>query len=679
MSAAPEVDTVVVPSSYTNYEAKKQFIAQIGGDQINYNTVNFNNFNFGPTTCQVTIPTGQQLVKNMHLCLTGSVTYSLANPAGVAATRCPNSNDQVGFVSNPFWSCVSSIQMTLGSITQNFNSVKDTFDLTARVKRSIGISWDAYSGDMTCVDPSITTYANAQTQMDPLGNYTTQGFSYFVQPRTSLMKISPSANTNAGAVGQFVIWYSLNIPIPFGPLSALNDKQLCIARVGTLLLQINMDPTPIGMFNFSPAGLRVPAVAGRLGTFTYVGMGAQTLTLNYRTIQTNDDLFPLQVHNTWIPYYSPQAAASPAAPFTAQTISINQITLSTVPAYIIFAVRPIFANRTAVNLGIAGDATTNTGPLAQRYLPISGCNINYGKNNSLFIPHVDFNSVYDMYALSRKNGLEMSFVEYAGYSGPTNQVAPELNAAALATAGSVGATCGGFLVLTPQDLQGVKNPDQAPGALGQGSQLTLSGTITYYSQDLAALPANSLELVTYVIYNQLLVEVSQGNFTIQAYNSSMGKVERIEQLPLGIESLPMYGAFGSGLFSNLKGLASKALTAAVKNSDKIFDAARKVLPEKYVGAIDKIEGYSDKLKKLYEAKGSGISGRQSAEFSSEFGELIDEMQADGLSNDEIEKVIAKAESNRARGSGVEIKRQELAEDIDRNSRTVKSRLASFFS
>jgi hypothetical protein len=342
------------------------------------------------------------------------------------------------------------------------------------------------------------------------------------------------------------------------------------------------------------------------------------------------------------------------------------------------AIRPKFSSR-------AANRPQNGFLPPQYYLPISGVSINFGKNNALTIPVQDNVSTYACYQLARKNGLQMTYAQYCGESAqnlyPANSTL---------TSASPNPLSGGFMIIRPQDLQYTLDPSTAPGSIPGANNCVLSGTVNYYASNL---PANNttgeVELVIFIVYNQLFNEVSPGNYEIRAYNSAEGETITLDSVLTDPRSLESRAAsYGGSFFSNLKSAAKKGLDLAVKNSDKIFNAAKSVLPAKYSGAIDKIEKYSDKLKNLYEKSGSGLGsiGSSSGYEQDKQQMLINivmQMEEDGVPDYEIDKLVqkytqARPEPSRTEyhGEGIAVDRKKL---IDSSTETVKSRIRQFLS
>jgi hypothetical protein len=674
------IDTLEIPSSLTNYTAKKEYVVDIAPGQINYNNIQFNSFAWGSNALQVTIPAGQALLRAAHFNLTGALNFTSSGHVGADGgnNAVPGPELNMGFAANPFWAICNNIQITIGNITTSYNSVKNMIDVLTRVKRSISVAYDSYSGDAVINDNCTAFLGMAGTNMNTLGNYYTQGFSEFVAPRTAHLRIIPTvsgdiaANQAYGPIA-FSVLFSINIPLFWGVFTGSDNDQLAMARVNNVLINMSLDTSPLGLlaacFNF-PAD-RVPSQV-YAESFAYTGYNQQqtNLSLNYRTCQVDESITPLQTFNTFQTYYQTYAAQQTAAAYTSTTVNVPQISFSTTPSLIMLAVRPIFANRVAVSVDIP-----TFGP--QYYCPINGANLNFGKNNALVIPTVQNVSDYWCYQLSRKNGLEQQFAEYAGRQGT-----PLYDPGNTLQTGSVDGLSGGFLVLTPADLQYSRDVTEAPGTIPQGNQLVLSGTLSYYSTTPGAGPA--VELVVLVIYPQLFNEISPGNFEVRSYNPSEGTIVKVDSVMTDTRELAQRAAaYGGGFFSNLKGLAKKGLDLAVKNSDKIFNAAKSVLPEKYSGAIDKIEKYSDKLKNLYEKSGSGIGGRRDDK-RQQLIAMVEEMEEDGVPQYEIEKLVARyieqgttvptREEPESTGAGVVVDRKQL---IDNSSKTIKSRLLQF--
>lgn len=672
MTSIP-IDTIEVPSSLTNFTAKKEYVVDLAAGQINYNNVPFPNFAYSSNSVQVQIPAGQALLRAMHLSFSGSLVFNANGVDAANNSLIPNIDTKIGFAPNPFWAICSNLQITLANITTSYNSIKDMIDVLTRVKRSISVAYDSYSGDVVLHDNCTQFPQNGavSTNMDVLGNYYTQGFNEFVAPRTMFLRVAQVASgVNNAAFNNvpFTVYFNLSIPLFWGVLTGSDNDQLAIPRVNSLLINVSLDSSPVGMFNAYFSG----AAQTRVNVLTYVGIGAQqnSLALCYRTCQVDESITPLATFNTFLTYYQNYTANTiPATPYTNTTVNLPQISFSTTPSLIMLAVRPTYSQRANMaNMPFKGP---------QYYCPINGCNLNFGKNNALNIPTVTNASDYWCWQLSRKNGLEMSFAEYSG-----QQTSNIYGQNATLQTGSASGLSGGFFVVTPGDLQYATDVTLAPGTIPNGNTLVLSGTLSFYTTTVAV-PA-ALELVVLAIYPQLFNEVSPGNYEIRAYNPAEGTIVKLDSVMTDTRDLAQRAAaYGGGFFSNLKGLAKKGLDLAVKNSDKIFNAAKSVLPEKYSGAIDKIEKYSDKLKNLYEKSGSGIGGRRDDK-RQQLIAMVEEMEYDGIPPYEIEKLVARyieqgttvptREEPESTGAGVVVDRKQL---IDNSSKTIKSRLLQF--
>jgi hypothetical protein len=666
------IDTIEIPSSLTNFTQKKEYIVDLASSQINYNRVAFNNFNFGSNSLSVQIPAGQALLRNMYFNLNGTVTLSVAAENDTNGTIFPRPNDRVGFAAGGIWAITNNLSITIANVTMNYNSIKDSYALFSRMKRGYSTLYDYFSGDSSMLNDNCTQFPiggaigagaqlgySASGNLEVMGQYYSAGFSAdVVQQRTMFLRVNCVA-AGAGALGatNINVSYMMNIPITFGVLNALDNDQLAIPRSSNLLVQLNMDPTPRNLF-VAYAGSSVANVAT---VFAYVTSVNATMSLNYRTVQVDDSLAPLAAFNTFVPYYTSYPVTGTGAPKTAVTVNIPQISLSTVPSHIILAIRPTYSAR-------APQANTFSLP-PQYFHTISGCSLNFQRNNALVIPNSDAGA-YNCFMLSRKNGYNGSFADYSGE--PTSNLFAA--GGADLTTGYANGLGGGIFVVTPQDLQYVQDVSQSPGTIPNGAQLVLSGSLTYYSNVVGA--QNNNELAVYVVYPQIFQEISPGNYNIQAFDPSQGTITKLDSVLTDPRDLTARASvFGGGFFSNLKGLAKKGLDLAVKNSDKIFNAAKSVLPEKYSGAIDKIESYSNKLKNLYEGRG-GFAGLSNEEYErsvhNELIEIVEDMEADGIPSYKIQELV---EAHKPKvGRGIDVPRSELKNEA---RQTMKNRLLQF--
>lgn len=277
------------------------------------------------------------------------------------------------------------------------------------------------------------------------------------------------------------------------------------------------------------------------------------------------------------PYYEvnryPSPASGPVAAFASNAHSLNNIQLSSVPKRVL-----VFLKRQR------RDETIETSDVFAR---IDGIRVNFNNKNAL----LGSANAYDLWRMSRRNGLNATWSEYNEY---------------LLSGGPVVIDFGRDISL---------DADEAVGSFGQ-FQLQLDVEYT-----------NTCEQT--VTFEPYLVVISEGVFTVQDTSTFLSVGSVLPRNILNAESLSaldrlsladVYDYNGGSFWGSVKRIAKKAWSGLKKGArylsehpemiKKAADIGRKYLPEPFSGAIGVAENVATRLAPMMHGKGlqSGRGG-----------------------------------------------------------------------
>lgn len=226
----------------------------------------------------------------------------------------------------------------------------------------------------------------------------------------------------------------------------------------------------------------------------------------------------------------PAIAYSAAAVGAGQTVSTNNIQLSTIPRRMYLLVRP----NNATLYGTSGWNYTDT------YYGISNVNIQF--NNNLYLNSA---SQQQLYQLAVKNGVNYSYNQWTGY--------PKYPVNSFASSPSIGGV-GSIICLEYGSDISIDSPYEAPGVNGQ---YNLQVQANVYNAD----PTGAHDAVPLSI---VLIIVNEGSFTIPSLGRSitqLGVLSKADVLNAkqqqGISYSEIQDLYGGDFFTGLKDFGSQ--------------------------------------------------------------------------------------------------------------------------
>ena len=243
-----------------------------------------------------------------------------------------------------------------------------------------------------------------------------------------------------------------------------------------------------------------------------------------------------------IPYYQMQSIAQTDSSINngnSATLNLNPRQLQQMPDYIALFVRQQIDNRAAGQFDC--------------FATINNVNFNFNNQPGLLSNYVP----YDLYKISKGNGLNITYPEFAGLIGTTR------GDAQLPTTGSI-------LLLRPGSNLPVPQEYYSNNSIGQFS---ISGTINVTNN--TGVNMSNPELVTVYFYKSIAVtragrtETYTGLFgkndIMKALNKPYGEQDRDHELMYG-------GSFLSNVFSGIRNLASKIPKPLLQSAcEKVVD------------------------------------------------------------------------------------------------------------
>lgn len=235
-------------------------------------------------------------------------------------------------------------------------------------------------------------------------------------------------------------------PFLFGGCYDYNNQGF--VGLNTLSIVANVDSSLKRFFSSKDRGYVTSISLDQQNPFT------ADLLLNFLTTQPTDLVKAKNVIQFFdYPRYITGTSNLPPIPaFTSSTISCQNIQLNQVPEYLMIFVRKPMTQQTIF------DSAT--------FLPITGISVNFNNSSGL----LSTASQYDLWRISRKNGCQLSWLEWIGRASLSRQYSvTNVNAEALAVS-----TVGSVLVLSP--AYDLSLPSYlSNGSLGQFSfQINLS-------------------------------------------------------------------------------------------------------------------------------------------------------------------------------------------------------------
>lgn len=351
------------------------------------------------------------------------------------------------------------------------------------------------------------------------------------------MELQYNSTGASGATGSALVFMSPTEPLFLSPFEFGHRNASGFIGVQTLNFQFTFDPN---MFYrvWSHAAVSGGNTLGNVSVSIGAPYGAPQMFFNYITPQQLMSIPKSCVYkyNIVDRYLSPPTALS-AGPRSTTTISSNNIQLTSIPQKLL-----IYARRQNSDLSFNNSSDV--------YAQIEALTINWNNNSGL----LSGASAYDLYRMSRDNGVNISWPQW-------HCQVPQLGGTALnyINPTSVNGVNGGYVgsVLCVDMGKDIGLPDlECPGMLGT-FQLQMNVTISN---------PNLSNTVNYVLY---IVPLSEGTFTITNNQSiaQTGVVSKEDVLSAKqnpfidyAEAMAPYG--GGNFFGGLKDFFSGAYNKA---------------------------------------------------------------------------------------------------------------------
>lgn len=320
----------------------------------------------------------------------------------------------------------------------------------------------------------------------PLVSYTVQHFVTGAPQDSSVRSTNVNDSWVISISARFVEPLMLS-PFLFGGCYDYNNQGF--VGLNTLSIVANVDSSLKRFFSSKDRGYVTTISLDQQNPFT------ADLLLNFLTTQPTDLVKAKNVIQFFdYPRYITGTSNLPPIPaFTSSTISCQNIQLNQVPEYLMIFVRKPMTQQTIF------DSST--------FLPITGISVNFNNSSGL----LSTASQYDLWRISRKNGCQLSWLEWSGRASLSRQyVGPGPNVNLSASALDV-STVGSVLVLSPAyDLS-------LPSYLSNGSlgQFSFQINLTVFNN-----AQNTLGSGIQVQPEVVVVAVNSGLFTTIAGNSA---------------------------------------------------------------------------------------------------------------------------------------------------------------
>jgi hypothetical protein len=534
----PNFETKLVIDDRLNVQGKKIFGVQRGG--VDVTTIKYEAQTKSPSSVAWNInPPSLNTIVSRSSRLNTRLTFEVSK---VGAGALPNG----GFLFNygiDFAVCAGGFQAMVSQSTLQLNNVSVNLnyeDVYKPILRCLSKEEKAkYLQQAPIMDDTFVNllqgFNTPNNAISAYGN--SSAFSKY-QPRGSFRPVASSVNplvagdgAGAGTTSvQLTFDFSENLfmsPFVFGDATETSEG---LFGINNMQLTMNLSSILINKFFNHILGSSVGGViSNRKVQVSLVSVDKAELELLYITPPPTMAL-PLssQVRYFDMPRFITQTAAIPAGAVASSRPS-STITLPNIPDKLL-----IYA-RTPVSSFAQEDRTI----VVDRFLPITKISLNWGNKSSLLANM----STEELYAMSVRNGLQMSYVDWLGraYRG---QVGGDI------LAGDT-YTTGGFLLIDTKDI-GLPL-DQASGEV---AQLTIQCNVDIFNNYNAQVPC---EIVIIPISCGLFVsEGGQSSVHLGLLNRTM-VVDALDGKSEVMSSGDVQRMIGSGFWDKFKSTMDKAL------------------------------------------------------------------------------------------------------------------------
>ncbi len=530
-SANPSIDIQLVKDDRINLSEKKTVSVIRGGAEVysqsfaaTSQTPSLVNFSVNPASLNTLV--------NRSVRLRGRVQFRLSVVNGPAdGAYMVSLGDTLAPGAGGFQRLVENASLTINNISTNleysrvYQEILRLFSPEELAEYFEGpIMPDTYFKHVaTSVNPNN----------NPIGSYeTSSGFSKF-NPRGSYPPTSTAILNAAGAYVENVALvanadvagntktvfltydFSENLcqsPFCYGNKSI--DTAECLYGINNIGLQLNLSSTLANRF-FSYAG--VPAL-----TVSIEKVENCYLDFSFLTLPAVFSLPPVSMVNHFnLTTYPTNTTVNANATYwnSSETKQTSTITLNTIPEKFLIYVKP---------------ASPPSNQFSDYRLPITKLNIAFGNKTGLLSSMTE----YQLYEMSRRNGLNMSFSDWRGFSA-LKQVGANIQTTRLATVG-------GLIVLSAEDLS--LGLDQAPGEV---SQITFQASVDIRNQTGADAP---VQIIVVPIQLGILSTASgSSQITYSNLNRSM-VIDALEGKSEMLSASEAGRMLGSGFWDSFKSI-----------------------------------------------------------------------------------------------------------------------------
>jgi hypothetical protein len=620
-----------------DYSKTKENSFVVNGRQTNCWQITFNDPTFSSAPNQsIIIPANQSLLRNAFFRAQGQLTLTGTVPVGA-----PNTDllypGAFGLRSNALMRCIQSIQVTLGGCSDTVNLISQFIDALDRSRRWFWTDWSYWSGSAILPDCCVSYTDLYNTIRSPLANYLTQGNGDLLQTRTSRINVVSTSPT------QGILNYDLVVPVLSSVLSGRLNDRLGLVRAGSFQVQLAFTGQPESMLSIDPAFATISNVSGTISS----------LVLNYQTIDVSNQNIGLQVYDAFnIAFYN-EPIGSVASGALGRYSSIQR-SWQVNPMTIICGVRPIYPT-TAGSICVKPDF----------WCPIQTLGVNYINTNS-YVNNFDA----QIYETSLLNGIGVDYNTFAGgiKSGSTLLPIPCPAVVAGPRAGETDFFLGGSpIALDPvRDLQSGLSYADSHGMPSSALQsgFTFTANVSFINQSYST---ENLEFITLVVQPMAFVEISPGMFQKRQYTINPATVTQctsaISHLAEMNSSMDLLGGYSFAKLGSHLGKAAKF----VQQNPAFVSGVANQLAMTGVPGLSHIGKYASQYGPAIQAALSGHGAGDEFEIARLRGEKIagfEPMQAKAI-YDEYRKSLT---------GGGEISRQQISAEIDKNSRSMKSKL-----
>jgi len=660
---------LVIEDPRTNFDLEKIMLFPIGGKNVNYLSQAFTGVvgsNPGSVSINISLANTQALIRTSHFHFYGSCTFNVWNNADIAG-GCIGPG-MIALSQNAFYKILSSIQLTLGSYSTQWQNISQTVDMINSVRRDARCDWGYLSGDAQVMDCAVNFVDLQGSSRDIFNTWQSSTAGGYVQSaRTSRIRIKTNPAGVNNTATPCAIDFDLYVPVLIQPLYGNEEEKQAFVRCNTINMTVNFasdcnnfiscnDRTKItaalGTSSAIPAnwGTTNPATTGAGAAAGSLAFANNTkLDWCYQTVDISEipGGVPLQCYNTaqWVYQSQPQRGLVAGM----NAVTIQQFSFSTQPSLIMVGLVP-------------NTAYTNGNSCPTWYAPPTGAiTLNYIESNVLNIPAGMPKITYD---ICLKNGIDMDFSQWSadritdgasvGAFGADSGFPFGKTAAAVNNIINVTRLGGGFLVLKPTDLRSAKTADMSAGSVASmSSGLTFSGSVGFDCP-----VAGDYQLLLIACYPKLLREVSFGNFVEENITAAGLELHKLVDSQANVSRLLRESElYGAGFFSFIKDAAKKVGHAFTKGYDFVKKHAgdiekglEQVLPVleseiPFVGgplsaatrfALNHKDTIAKVASAIKKASGSGIDLNS---------DIIGEMLGSGLTEDDIQELVTEVGKN----------------------------------